>query len=66
MKELLFCRFHNEVLMENQVSMTLRLKHLSIVDDGLYKCRATNQYGKAVSSKAKLTVIPGKIFMNKM
>lgn len=46
--------------MANKVSKTLRLTSLSADDDGLYKCRATNRYGKAVSSEATLTVIAGK------
>ena len=52
--------------MANQVSKTLHLKSLSIAADGLYKCRATNEYGKAVSSKAKLTFVTGKTYVNKM
>ena len=47
--------------MENQASKNLRLTGLSTDDAGLYKCRATNEYGKVVSSEAKLTVIAGKI-----
>ena len=47
--------------MANKVSKTLRLTSLSTADDGLYKCRATNTYGKVVSSEATLTVIAGKI-----
>ena len=46
--------------MANKVSKTLRLTSLSTADDGLYKCRVTNRYGKAVSSEATLTVIAGK------
>ena len=46
--------------MANKVSKNLRLTSLSAADDGLYKCRATNRYGKAVSSEATLTVIGGK------
>lgn len=46
--------------MANKVSKTLRLTSLSTADDGLYKCRAINKYGKVVSSEATLTVIAGK------
>lgn len=46
--------------MANKVSKTLRFTRLSTADDGLYKCRATNRYGKAVSSEATLTVLAGK------
>lgn len=58
--DVICCRLHNNVPMANKVSKTLRLTSLSAADDGLYKCRATNRYGKAVSSEATLTVIAGK------
>ena len=61
-KQLLSCRLHNDVPL-NQATNTLRLSSLSTANGGLYKCRASNEYGKAVSNEAKLTVIAGKIYI---